>query len=151
MSHVARFLFLLALLASTVAQAQKIPPDLQAGADFLWQIGTAKKPADVYASKNVILPRDASFESQLSAVHKSLSSMQGTLIPEVDVIKQYYLERGEQLTIFRVQSNRYGSRFFEIHIFGANRPPKIIALKELDAGAVVQRVQGKEILSIPQR
>lgn len=70
------------------------------------------------------------------------------LVPEVDVSKRYYLERGEQMTVFRVQSSRYGSRFFELHILEVTRPPAIIGINELDAGEVVEKLASREMLSI---
>lgn len=141
----------LVVLYSPVALGQPIPTDLKVGADFIWYIAQANKPVDVFAFKGAILPKDQAFDGQVKAAHRVLSSLRDGLIPEVDVIEQYYLMRGEQMTVFRIQSNRFGSRFFELHLLGLDRPPKIIGIKEIEASAVVQRLVHKKVLSIPQR
>lgn len=151
MSVLTKALMIMVALASSIGHAQTIPPDLRIGANFVWHIANSRSMSDIYAFKEADLPRDGAFQSQISSAHKALVPLRGSLTPEVDVIKQYYLNRGEQKTVFRVQSNRSGSRFFEVHILGSTRPPRIIGVKELDSDAVVQRLSSRDQLTVSMK
>lgn len=138
-------------MPTSIAFGQEIPENLRLGADFIWHVAHADRPVDVLAFEGATLPRDRAFDAQVKAAHAALSRVREGLVPEVDVIKQYYLERGEQLTVFRVQSSRSGSRFFELHILGESKPPSIIGIKELDFGEVVEKLASRKMLSIRPR
>lgn len=124
----------------------EIPEDLKTGADFLWCIVT---DCD-YAHKIVNLSNDPEFTKQLNEAEESISEISSTLEPEVDIIDQFYLDRGEQRVIYRIYSNTKGSRFYEIHILGRNSPPTIAGIIELSNDQVLDKVQGEKILTIKQ-
>jgi hypothetical protein len=139
-----------ALVASFVVRAETIPPDLLAGSNFIWNLAHVRSPSELNNLKSVSISSNPETWKEISAAHKSLSSVGGTFSSNIDVIRQYYLQQGEQQTIFRIQSNTRGSRFFQLHLMGAKQPPTVVGIIEIEPRKVLDVVMGKQILSIPQ-
>ena len=124
-----------------------MPEGVQAGSNYLWFVASGAKKAP----ETFVLSHQRDFQTATSKVARGLKSWTNDIESNVYLIHQSYLTQGEERTIFSLYSRSKGSRYFEVHVLGKNKPPLIAGVREMKYDDVIRVLAQAKIIKIPQK